>query len=130
MLATDLVVGAYAQRAKHDDAERPLRKIIFARAGRAKIRHVDGHLDGLDEWVPKRTVVCPWVSAKHSCVMSQGGVRCSEPPVTMTEWSKKRLARCSRQPVMRPASPGCGPSASNVLFCRSACGPGGAGRSA
>ena len=60
MLATDLVVGrAYAERAKPNDAECALRKIIFvgpARAGKA----ADGDLDGLEEWVPTRTVMCPW----------------------------------------------------------------------
>ena len=64
MLATDLVVGrAYAERAKPNDAECALRKIIFvgpARAGKAKIRHADGDLDGLEEWVPTRTLRCPW----------------------------------------------------------------------
>ena len=51
MLATDLVVGrAYARRAKPQDAGCPLRKVIFvgpARAGKVKIRHADGDLDGL-----------------------------------------------------------------------------------
>src|SRR5262245_49551171 len=52
MLAAYLVVGRkYAQRAKPQDAESPLRKIIFvgpARAGKAKIRHAAaGDLDGL-----------------------------------------------------------------------------------
>lgn len=64
MLATDLVVGrAYAQRAKPNDAERALRKIIFvgpAKAGKAKIRHADSDLDGLEEWVLARTLMCPW----------------------------------------------------------------------
>jgi hypothetical protein len=64
MLVTDLVVGRkYVQRAKPRDAECPLRKIIFigpAKAGKAKIRHADGDLDGLEEWVPTRTLMCPW----------------------------------------------------------------------
>lgn len=64
MLATDLVVGhAYAERAKPNDAECALRKIIFvgpAKAGKAKIRHADGDLDGLQEWVPTRTLRCAW----------------------------------------------------------------------
>jgi hypothetical protein len=64
MLATDLGVGRkYVQRAKPQDAECPLRKIIFigpAKAGKAKIRHADGDLDGLEEWVPTRTLMCPW----------------------------------------------------------------------
>jgi hypothetical protein len=64
MLATDLVVGrAYAQRAKPQEAGCPLRKIIFvgpARAGKVKIRHADGDLDGLEEWMPTRTLMCPW----------------------------------------------------------------------
>jgi hypothetical protein len=64
MLAADLAVGhVYAQRAKPQDAECALDKIIFlgpARAGKAKIRHVDGDLDCLEEWVPTRTVVCLW----------------------------------------------------------------------
>jgi hypothetical protein len=64
MLATDLVMGrAYARRAKPQDAECPLRKTIFvgpARSGKVKIRHADGDLDGLEEWVPTRTLMCPW----------------------------------------------------------------------
>lgn len=64
MLAADLVVGrAYAERAKPNDAECALRKMIFvgpAKAGKAKIRHADGDLDGLEEWVPTRTLRCPW----------------------------------------------------------------------
>jgi len=64
MLATDLVAGrAYAERAKPNDAECALRRIIFvgpAKAGKAKIRHADGDLDGLEEWVPTRTVMCAW----------------------------------------------------------------------
>ena len=31
-----------------------------ARAGKAKVRHVEGDLDGLEEWAPTRTVMCPW----------------------------------------------------------------------
>jgi hypothetical protein len=64
MLGTDLVVGrAYAERSKPNDAQCALRKIIFvgpARAGKAKIRHADGDLDGLEEWVPTRTLMCAW----------------------------------------------------------------------
>ena len=64
MLGSDLAVGrAYAQRAKPNDAHGPLRKIVFvgpARAGKAKIRHAEGDLDGLEEWTPTRTVMCPW----------------------------------------------------------------------
>ena len=63
ILATDLVAGrGYAQRAKPQDAGYPLRKIIFvgpARAGRVKIRHADGDLDGLEEWMPTRMLMCP-----------------------------------------------------------------------
>jgi hypothetical protein len=59
MLATDLAVGhAYARRAKPQAAECAPGKIIFlgpARAGKAKVRHVEGDLDGLEEWVPTRT---------------------------------------------------------------------------
>jgi hypothetical protein len=50
-----------------NDAECPLRKIIFvgpAKAGKARIRHADGDLDGLEEWVPTRTVTCPWGERK------------------------------------------------------------------
>ena len=50
MLAADLVAGrAYAHRARPQDADCPLDKIIFvgpAKAGKAKIRHADGDLDG------------------------------------------------------------------------------------
>jgi hypothetical protein len=64
MLASDLAVGRpYARRVKPHDADCPLRKIIFAgpaRAGKAKIRHADDDLDGLEEWVPTRTLMCPW----------------------------------------------------------------------
>lgn len=70
MLAADLVVGrAYAQRGKPHDAGSALRKIIFvgpAKAGKAKIRHADGDLDGLEEWVPTRTVMCPWGERQES----------------------------------------------------------------
>jgi hypothetical protein len=63
-LSTDLVTGRdYAQRAKPHDAGCPMHKITFigpAKAGRAKVRHADGELDGLVEWVPTRTLVCPW----------------------------------------------------------------------
>jgi hypothetical protein len=65
MLATDLVEGRdYAQRAKHNDADCPLHKVTFiapAKAGKAKIRHADGELDGLEEWVPTRTLMSLWV---------------------------------------------------------------------
>jgi hypothetical protein len=40
-----------------------LRRIIFvgpAKASKAKIRDADGDLDDLEEWVPTRTVMCPW----------------------------------------------------------------------
>lgn len=64
MLAADLVVGrAYAERPRASDTESGLRKIIFvgpSRAGKAKVRRVDGDLDGLEEWVPTRTLKCPW----------------------------------------------------------------------
>jgi hypothetical protein len=64
MLAADLVAGrAYAHRARPQDADCPLDKIILvgpAKAGKAKIRHADGDLDGLEEWVPTRTVMCLW----------------------------------------------------------------------
>lgn len=64
MLAADLVVGrAYAERPRANDTESGLRKIIFVgpfRAGKAKVRRVDGDLDGLEEWVPTRTLKCPW----------------------------------------------------------------------
>jgi len=64
MLATELAVGCkYAQRARPNDADCALRMIIFlgpARTGKAKIRHTDGDLDGLEEWVPTRTVMCLW----------------------------------------------------------------------
>lgn len=64
MHATDLIVGrAYARRPNQQGAESGLRKIIFvgpAKAGKAKIRHADGELDGLEEWVSTRTLMCPW----------------------------------------------------------------------
>jgi hypothetical protein len=64
MLAKDLAAGrCYAQRAQPHDATCPLHKVTFigpAKAGKARIRHAHGELDGLDEWVPTRTLVCPW----------------------------------------------------------------------
>lgn len=64
MLAADLAKGHdYAQRAKPVDAACPLLKVTFigpARAGKAKIRHADGDLGGLEEWVPTRTLMAPW----------------------------------------------------------------------
>jgi hypothetical protein len=89
VLATDLAVGrSYAHRAKPNDAESLLRKIIFVgsvRAGKAKVRHADGDLDGLEEWVPTRTVMCGGVNARHSGVMSHGGRCCRKrQPVTST----------------------------------------------
>ena len=64
MLAADLVKGRdYAQRAKPTDASCPLHKVTFigpAKAGKAKVRHADGDLDGLEEWVPTRTMMAPW----------------------------------------------------------------------
>jgi hypothetical protein len=76
MLAADLVVGrAYAERAKPNDAVCVLRKIIFvgpARAGKAKIRHADGDLDELEEWVPARTLRCAAVAANRFSVARPG----------------------------------------------------------
>jgi hypothetical protein len=64
MLATDLVTGRdYAQRTKPHDVNCPLHKVTFiapAKAGKAKVRHADGELDGLEEWVPTRTLMCLW----------------------------------------------------------------------
>lgn len=64
MLASDLTVGReYARRAQPRDAKCPLLKIIYigpAKAGKAKIRHAEGDLDGLEEWVATRTLMCPW----------------------------------------------------------------------
>ncbi|HUY49802.1 MAG TPA: hypothetical protein VMV92_29485 [Streptosporangiaceae bacterium] len=64
MLAVDLVTDhSYAHRARHHDPGCPLQKVTFigpARAGKAKIRYDDGELDGLQEWVPTRTLLSPW----------------------------------------------------------------------
>ena len=64
MLAADLVKGRdYAQRAKPADASCPLHKVTFigqAKAGKAKVRHADGDLGGLEEWVPTRTMMVRW----------------------------------------------------------------------
>jgi hypothetical protein len=51
MVAADLVVGrAYASACP----------ATGYRVRAAQIPHVDGDLDGLEEWVPTRTVMCPW----------------------------------------------------------------------
>jgi hypothetical protein len=67
MLATELAVGLdYAHRAKPQDPGCGLQKVTFiapARSGKAKVRHRDGDLNGLEEWVPTRTLMCPW--AEH-----------------------------------------------------------------
>ena len=51
MLAMDLVRGRdYAERTKPHDADCPLHMVTFigpAKAGKAKVRHADGELDGL-----------------------------------------------------------------------------------
>lgn len=64
MLASELVTGrSYAQRAEPRNRESPLRKVVFvgpARSGKARIRHAEGELDGLEEWAPSRTLVCRW----------------------------------------------------------------------
>jgi len=64
MIAADLVKGRnYAQRVKPTDASCPLHKVTFigpAKAGKAKVRHADGDLGGLEEWVPTRTMMAPW----------------------------------------------------------------------
>lgn len=89
MLAADLVLGrAYAERAKPRDAECALRKIVFvgpARAGKAKIRHADGDLDGLEEWVPTRTLMCAWGERQAFLRDESRWKHCGRrPPVTMT----------------------------------------------
>jgi hypothetical protein len=64
MLATELAAGLdYAHRLKPHDPGCGLQKVMFigpAKAGKAKVRHRDGELDGLEEWVPTRTLMCPW----------------------------------------------------------------------
>jgi hypothetical protein len=64
VLAADLVAGNdYAWRSEPHNCECALRKVGFAgpaRAGKAKVRHRDGELAGLEEWVPTRALVCPW----------------------------------------------------------------------
>lgn len=64
MLAAELVPGHdYAQRPRHRDPACALMQMRFvgpARAGKAKIRHCGGELAGLEEWVPTRTLLCPW----------------------------------------------------------------------
>ena len=64
ILASELTVGAdYAHRPKPQDAGCGLQKATFlgpARAGKAKVRHRGGDLDGLEEWVPTRSLMCPW----------------------------------------------------------------------
>jgi hypothetical protein len=64
MLATELTAGLdYAHRPKPQDPGCRLQKVRFigpARAGKAKVSHRDGELDGLEEWVPTRTLLCRW----------------------------------------------------------------------
>ena len=64
MLATELAVGRdYARRLKPQDSRCGLQRVTFmgpARAGKAKVRHRDGELDGLDEWIPTRMLRCRW----------------------------------------------------------------------
>lgn len=68
MQTADLVKGRrYAERVRPRDAECPLREVVFigpAKAGKAKIRHAAGDLDGLEEWVPTRTLICPWAERR------------------------------------------------------------------
>jgi hypothetical protein len=64
MLATELTAGLdYAHRPKPQDPGCRLQKVRFigpARAGKAKVSHRDGEFDGLEEWVPTRTLLCRW----------------------------------------------------------------------
>jgi hypothetical protein len=64
VLASGLAAGHdYALRAKPQDPRCELQKVTFlgpGRSGKAKARHRDGDLDGLEEWVATRTLVCPW----------------------------------------------------------------------
>ena len=63
MLATELAVGRdYARRLKPQDSRCGLQRVTLvgaARAGKAKVRHRDGELDGLDEWIPTRMLRVP-----------------------------------------------------------------------
>jgi hypothetical protein len=64
MLATELASGLdYAHRLNPQDPECGFQKVTFigsARAGKAKVRHQGGELDGLEEWVRTRTLMCRW----------------------------------------------------------------------
>jgi hypothetical protein len=63
VLATDLVAGR--QYAIRETPRRggPMLKAEFvgpARSGKAKVRWLEGECDGLEEWLPTRSLVCPW----------------------------------------------------------------------
>ena len=64
MLAPELAAGLdYACRLKSQDAGCGMQRVTFigpARAGKAKVRHRDGELNGLEEWVPTRSLLCLW----------------------------------------------------------------------
>ena len=68
MLASELAVGVdYAHRANPQDTGCGLQKVTFigpARAGKAKVRHRDGDLDGLQEWLRTRSLMCVWADRR------------------------------------------------------------------
>jgi hypothetical protein len=68
MLASELAVGVgYAYRPKPPDGECGLQQVTFigpARVGKAKVRHRDGDLDGLEEWVRTRSLMCMWADRR------------------------------------------------------------------
>jgi hypothetical protein len=68
MLASELAVGAdYAHRPKPQDGGCGLQRVTFigpARAGKAKIRHRQSNLDGLEEWVRTRSLMCSWADCR------------------------------------------------------------------
>jgi hypothetical protein len=52
-----------AYRAKPGDPEMPIARVRYlgpAKAGKAKCRHQDGDLAGLEEWIATRALLCRW----------------------------------------------------------------------
>ena len=64
MLAQEMKRGVLlARRDPPKDVDAPLTKVRVVSAPRArqvKVRYEEGDLAGLEEWVPSRTLVCPW----------------------------------------------------------------------
>lgn len=68
MQKSELAEGKnYAIRASPRDRQCRLAKVRYVgptKAGKARVRHVEGALDALEEWVSTRTIMCRWADRK------------------------------------------------------------------